>query len=92
MAVTAAVFALFHLVGVTSVGAGVLVFLQIFLVGLVLAHVTLRSGRLGPAIFLHAGFNLLAALVLLLPEELEDQLLVQRVVHLRPVQADEPEP
>jgi membrane protease YdiL (CAAX protease family) len=30
----------------------------------------LRSGRLGPAIFLHSGFNLLAAIVLLLPADL----------------------
>ncbi|HJR92208.1 MAG TPA: CPBP family intramembrane glutamic endopeptidase [Acidimicrobiia bacterium] len=74
MVVTATVFAVFHLIGVTSLGAGVLVFLQIFVVGVVLAHVTLRRGRLGPAIFLHAGFNLLAALVLLLPAELIEQL------------------
>lgn len=73
--VTSLVFAAFHLIGVTSVNAGILVFAQIFLVGLVLAHVTLRTDRLGPAIFLHAGFNLLAAMVLLLPEELLDQLL-----------------
>lgn len=72
--VTASVFALFHLIGVTSLGAVVLVFLQIFLVGLVLAHVTLGRGRLGPAIFLHAGFNLLAAVVLLLPPEVVEQL------------------
>jgi membrane protease YdiL (CAAX protease family) len=32
----------------------------------------LRSGRLGPAIFLHSGFNLLAAIVLLLPADLAD--------------------
>ena len=74
MVVTAAVFSLFHLIGVTSLPAGILVFAQIFLIGLVLAHVTLRRGRLGPAIFLHAGFNLLAALVLLLPEQLVEQL------------------
>jgi hypothetical protein len=30
----------------------------------------LRSNRLGPAIFIHSGFNLLAAIVLLLPPEL----------------------
>jgi membrane protease YdiL (CAAX protease family) len=74
MVVTATVFSLFHLIGVTSWPAGILVFAQIFLVGLVLAHVTLRRGRLGPAIFLHAGFNLLAALVLLLPEQVVEQL------------------
>ena len=74
MIVTAAVFATFHLLGVTSVGAGVLVFVQIFLVGWVLAQVTLRHGRLGPAIFVHSGFNLVAAIVLLLPPELLEEL------------------
>ena len=69
MVVTSLVFAAFHLLGVTSVGAGVLVFVQIFLVGLVLAHVTLRHGRIGPAMFVHSGFNLVAAVILLLPQE-----------------------
>lgn len=74
LVVTSLVFALFHLTGVSSVGAGVLVFIQIFLVGLVLAHLTLRHERLGPAIFVHSGFNLLAALILLLPPEMLEQL------------------
>lgn len=74
MVVTSLVFALFHLIGVTSVNAGIIVFAQIFLVGLVLSHLTLSRGRLGPAIFLHAGFNLLAAIVLLLPEEMLEQI------------------
>ena len=72
--VTSLVFALFHLAGVPSVGAGVLVFSQIFLVGLVLAHLTLRHRRLGPAIFVHSGFNLLASLILLLPPEMLEEL------------------
>ena len=72
--VTSVVFALFHVAGTTSGGAAVLVFLQIFLVGLVLAHLTLRHDRLGPAIFVHAGFNLLTTLVLLAPPELLEQL------------------
>lgn len=74
MVVTALVFATFHLFGVTSLEAGILVFIQIFLIGLVLAHVTLRHDRLGPAIFVHSGFNLLAALILLLPQEVLEQL------------------
>lgn len=74
LVVTSVVFALFHLIGVATVGAGVLVFIQIFLVGLLLGHLTLRHGRLGPAIFVHAGFNLLAAIVLLLPPELLEEL------------------
>ena len=40
------------------------------LVGLVLVWVTLRSGRLGPAIFLHSGFNLLGVIVVLIPTDL----------------------
>lgn len=74
MVVTALVFATFHLFGVTSFGAGILVFVQIFLVGLVLAQVTLRHGRLGPAVFVHSGFNLVAAMILLLPQEVLEQL------------------
>lgn len=72
--VTSVVFALFHVAGTTSAGAALLVFLQIFVVGLVLAHLTLRHDRLGPAIFVHAGFNLLTTLVLLLPPEVLEQL------------------
>jgi membrane protease YdiL (CAAX protease family) len=71
--VTSLVFAAFHLLGLDPerlLQAAAVVLPQLFLVGLVLAWVTLRSGRLGPAIFIHSGFNLLAALVLLLPPEL----------------------
>lgn len=71
---TSVVFALFHVAGTTSSEAAILVFLQILLVGLVLAHLTLRHDRLGPAIFVHAGFNLLATLILLLPPEVLEQL------------------
>ena len=45
-----------------------------FLLGLVLGWLTQRRGRLGPAIFLHSGWNLLAALVLLLPPDLLKQV------------------
>lgn len=70
---SAAIFALFHALGLVSgsfLQAAVVVLPQLFIVGMVLAWVTLRSGRLGPAIFLHSGFNLLAAVVLLLPADL----------------------
>jgi membrane protease YdiL (CAAX protease family) len=70
--VTALVFAAFHVVGLDPdhlLQASAVVLPQLFIVGVVLAWVTLRSGRLGPAIFLHSGFNLLAALVLLIPPE-----------------------
>lgn len=71
--ISAAVFSLFHMLGLASgsfVSAAAVVLPQLFLVGVVLAWITLRSGRLGPAIFLHSGFNLLAAIVLLLPADL----------------------
>lgn len=46
----------------------------LFLLGMILAWLTMRHGRLGPAIFLHSGWNLLAALVLLLPPDLVNQV------------------
>lgn len=71
--ISAVVFSLFHLLGLASsnfLQSAVIVLPQLFIVGVVLGWVTLRSGRLGPAIFLHSGFNLLAAIVLLLPADL----------------------
>jgi membrane protease YdiL (CAAX protease family) len=71
--VSAAVFSLFHVLGLAAdnlLAAAAVVLPQLFIVGAVLAWVTLRSGRLGPAIFLHSGWNLLAALILLLPPEI----------------------
>lgn len=71
--VSAGVFSLFHVLGLASgnfLQAAAIVLPQLFVVGVILAWVTLRSARLGPAIFLHSGFNLLAALVLLLPPDL----------------------
>ena len=73
MVVTSLVFAAFHLLGLDPsrmFQAAAVVLPQLFIVGLALAWVTLRSKRLGPAIFIHSGFNLLAAVVLLLPPEL----------------------
>jgi len=46
----------------------------LLILGALLAWVTVRSGRLGPAIFMHSGWNLLAAIVLLLPPEILEQL------------------
>jgi len=71
--VTALVFAAFHVLGLDPahlLEAAAVVLPQLFIVGAVLAWVTLRTNRLGPAIFIHSGFNLLAALVLLVPPEL----------------------
>jgi membrane protease YdiL (CAAX protease family) len=71
--VTALVFAAFHILGLDPsrlLEAAAVVFPQILIVGVALAWVTLRTKRLGPAIFMHSGFNLLAAIVLLVPPEL----------------------
>jgi hypothetical protein len=73
MALTALIFAFFHLIGLQPdrmLQAAAVVLPQLFIVGVVLAWVTIRTKRLGPAIFIHSGFNLLAAIVLLLPPEL----------------------
>ena len=73
MVLTSLVFAAFHTLGLDPerlLQAAAVVLPQLFLVGLVLAWITLRTGRLGPAIFIHSGFNLLAALVFLLSPEL----------------------
>jgi membrane protease YdiL (CAAX protease family) len=73
MVVTALVFSAFHLLGLDPANmlrASVVVLPQLFVVGLLLAWLTLHNNRLGPAIFLHSGFNLLAAVVLLLPSDL----------------------
>lgn len=71
--VTALVFSVVHVVGLDPerpLASAAVVLPPIFLLGLVLAWVTLRHQRLGPAIFIHSGWNLLAVLVLLLPQEL----------------------
>jgi membrane protease YdiL (CAAX protease family) len=71
--VTALLFAAVHLLGVSSdrlVASLLVVVPPIFALGVLLAWLTLKHGRLGPAIFLHSGWNLLAATVLLLPPEL----------------------
>jgi hypothetical protein len=75
MVVTAAVFVVVHVVGLDPerpLASAAVVLPPIFLLGLLLAWVTLRYQRLGPAIFIHSGWNLLAVLVLLLPQELLD--------------------
>lgn len=70
---TAAVFTVVHVIGLDlerPLASAAVVLPPVFILGLLLAWVTLRSGRLGPAIFLHSGWNLLAAIVLLIPTEL----------------------
>ena len=73
LAVTSLVFALFHLAsGDLSSDVRVLLLLmaQLFLAGMVLGRLAQRRGRLGPAIFTHAGYNLIAVIVLLAAPEL----------------------
>ena len=73
MVVTALVFSLAHVVGLDPerpLASAAVALPQIFLLGLTLAWVTLRAKRLGPAIFVHSGWNLLAVVILLLPQDL----------------------
>lgn len=67
------VFAAFHLIGLTTenfFAAAVLAMPQLFIVGLVLGRLTQRRRRLGPAIMIHAGYNLIAVLALLVAFEM----------------------
>ncbi|HSJ27343.1 MAG TPA: type II CAAX endopeptidase family protein [Acidimicrobiia bacterium] len=71
-AVAALVFAVFHLLGVTPddfVRSALLLLPQLFIVGLILGWQVMRRRRLGTAIFLHSGFNLVAVLALLVAPE-----------------------
>lgn len=75
--VTSAIFAAVHLLGLDFErvwASALLVLPPIFILGMILAWLTLKTGRLGPAIFLHSGWNLLAALVLLVPSEVLESI------------------
>ena len=77
LVVSSLVFSLIHAAGLDTDRfwqSAAVVLPPLFLIALVLAWITQRSGRLGPAIFLHSGYNLLAVFVLLLPEEVLEQL------------------
>ncbi|MDX1448365.1 MAG: type II CAAX endopeptidase family protein [Acidimicrobiia bacterium] len=66
------VFAVFHLLGVTggSLRQSLLLLVpQLFLVGLILGWQARKRRRLGTAIFIHSGFNLVAVLALLFAPE-----------------------
>ena len=70
--VAALVFAFFHLLGVSGENLTqslMLLVPQLFIVGLVLGWQTRRRRRLGVAIFIHSGFNLVAVLALLFAPE-----------------------
>jgi membrane protease YdiL (CAAX protease family) len=77
LVVSSLVFAAVHLAGLdtSQLLESAVVFLPpLFVLGLILAWITQRTGRLGPAIFLHSGWNLLSAFVLLLPTDVLEQV------------------
>ena len=74
---TALVFSAVHVLGLDVDRlwqSAVVVLPPLFILGVLLAWLTQRSGRLGPAILLHSGWNLLAAVVLLLPSDVLEQV------------------
>lgn len=71
------VFALVHITGLDTDElwrSAIVILFPIFLLGLVLGWLTQKTGRLGPAIFLHSGWNLLSAFVLILPADVLEQM------------------
>jgi membrane protease YdiL (CAAX protease family) len=65
--ITSLAFAALHLVTLDPsqfLAAAVITLPRFFIMGLVVARLTLRKGRLGPAIFTHAGFNLIGVIAL----------------------------
>jgi len=60
--ISAAVFALFHYTGSETLP----ILPALFVVGAVLGLVAVRTGRLGASMVVHAGFNLLPAIILIL--------------------------
>lgn len=70
---SALVFSSFHIIGLSTDNfplAALITLPQLFIVGGVLANTSRRRARLGPAIFIHAGFNLVAILAVLFTPEL----------------------
>lgn len=73
---SAVVFGTVHLPGLdrdSLWATAAVVIPPLVILGLVLAWTTERKGRIGPAFFLHSGWNLLAALILLIPQDLVDR-------------------
>ncbi len=68
--ISAAVFSLVHLVDWSLASkSGAVTLFMLFLLGVFLAQVRLRTGSLGAAIFVHSGFNMTTVLALfLLPD------------------------
>lgn len=70
---SALLFSSFHVIGLSTENfalAAIITLPQLFIVGAVLANTSRRRGRLGPAVFIHAGFNLVAILAVLFTPEL----------------------
>ena len=77
LVVSSVVFAAVHITGIDTDElwrSAIVILFPIFLLGLVLGVLTQKTGRLGPAIFLHSGWNLLSAFVLMLPADLLEQM------------------
>lgn len=77
LVVSSLIFSAVHILGLDQdrpLQSAAVVLPPLFVLGLLLAWITQRSGRLGPAIFIHSGWNLLAAFVLLLPPEVLEQM------------------
>ena len=73
---SAAVFSAVHITGLPLDrfwASAAVVLPPLFILGVVLAWLVFRNRRLGPAIMFHSGWNLLAALYLLVPPELLEQ-------------------
>lgn len=74
--ISSLVFMAVHIPGLSTTNfwrSAIFTLPPLFALGVILARLTQRKGRLGPAIFLHSGWNLVAALVLLIPVELLEQ-------------------
>lgn len=73
---TSVVFTVVHILGLdpdNRLGSAAIVLPPLFALAILLGWITERTGRLGPALFLHSGWNLLAAILLLVPAELLEQ-------------------
>jgi membrane protease YdiL (CAAX protease family) len=74
---TSIVFAAVHIPALDfeNLAASIVVVMPpLLLLAAFLAWLTLRNDRLGPAIFLHSGWNFLAAIVLLIPNEVLESI------------------
>ena len=62
--IQALVFAAFHLLDGGAIQAAAVVIPELFIVGVVLGYLAVRSGSLSRSIYTHAGFNLITTLAL----------------------------